>query len=275
MFCHARRHCYKSVLSKYAEVICRHRSYIPIADRDESLKGINLALQQVQQNIQALRRSIQVEHREDVCKLKVTENDVLIKLEVNPVGRGLIAESVKMPLCDEAQEMFDTFCSIPVVSISQLYSSKLCAALDRQHPRDLFDVKLMLDKVGFTDGIKRGLIYGLASSTRPIYEMLDPNLLDQRSAYENQFIGMSDIPFSYADYEQTRLELIQVIRESLTSEDKAFLLSFNRLTPDWSLYDFRDFPSVKWKLLNLEKLRNGKPDKWQMQLDKLETLLSQ
>lgn len=205
----------------------------------------------------------------------MTENDVLIKLEVNPVGRGLIAESVKMPLCDKAQEMFDSFCSIPVVSMSQLYGSKLCAALDRQHPRDLFDVKLMLDKVGFTDDIKRGFIYGLASSTRPIYEMLEPNLLDQRSAYENQFIGMSDISFSYADYEQTRLELIRVIRESLTPEDKTFLLSFNHLTPDWSQYDFRDFPSVKWKLLNLEKLRNGKPDKWQMQLDKLETLLSQ
>ena len=95
-------------------------TYVPVADRNESLEGINQALKRVQQNIQALRGSIQVEHRASVCKLQVTENDVLIKLEVNPVGRGLIAEPVRMPLCDTAQEMFDAFCSIPVVPLSQL-----------------------------------------------------------------------------------------------------------------------------------------------------------
>lgn len=250
-------------------------TYVLIADRNESLKGINEALQRVQQHIQTLRGSIQVERRPDVCKLQVTENDVLIKLEVNMVGRGLIDESVKMPLCEKAQEKFDVFCSMPVVSVSQLYGGKLCAALDRQHPRDLFDVKLMLKEEGFTDDIKRGLMYGLASSTRPTHEMLEPNLQDQRIAHANQFIGMSDVPFSYEDYEQTRQELIGKIRESLTPEDKSFLLSFNRLEPDWSEYDFRDFPSVRWKLLNLEKLRKEKPEKLQAQLDKLAALLSQ
>ena len=149
----------------------------------------------------------------------------------------------------------------------------MCAALDRQHPRDLFDVKLMLEEEGFTDDIKRGLMYGLASSTRPIHEMLDPNLQDQRSAYENQFLGMSDVAFSYEDYEKTRQQLIGIIRESLTPEDKAFLLSLNRLDPDWSQYEFRDHPSVKWKLLNLEKLQKEQPEKWSYQLGKLEDLL--
>ncbi|MCW6034639.1 nucleotidyl transferase AbiEii/AbiGii toxin family protein [Pantoea sp. JK] len=247
-------------------------TYVPIADRAESLVGINQALQRIQQNIYALRGSIQVQHRADVCKLQVTENEVLIKLEVNMVGRGLIADSVKMPLCEMAQEAFDAFCAIPVVAKSQLFGGKLCAALDRQHPRDLFDVKLLLDNDGFTDDIKRGLIYGLASSTRPMYEMLDPNLQDQRSAFENQFIGMSDIPFSYADYEQTRDELIRIIRASLTSEDKAFLLSFNRLEPDWTIYNFEEFPSVKWKLLNLETFRKKSLSEWQLQNDKLEAV---
>ena len=85
---------------------------VPIADRAESLVGINQALQRMQQNIYALRGSIQVQHRADVCKLQVTENEVLIKLEVNMVGRGLIADSVKMPLCDMAQEAFDAFCAL-------------------------------------------------------------------------------------------------------------------------------------------------------------------
>lgn len=249
-------------------------TYVPVADRNNSLEGINQALERVKLSVQALRAGILVEHREDVCKLQVTEKGVLVKIEVNTVGRGLIAETVKMPLCDKAQDIFDAFCAIPVVSPSQLYGGKLCAALDRQHPRDLFDVKLMLEAVGFTDDIKRGLIYGLVSSTRPVHEMLEPHLLDQRNAYDNQFRGMSDIPFSYQDYEQTRKQLLLIVRESLTANDKAFLLSFSRAEPDWSVYDFRNFPSVKWKLHNLEKLRAEKPGKWQEQLNKAEAVLS-
>lgn len=247
-------------------------TYVSVENRDAALTGINQALERVRQNIMALRRTIQVQHREDVCKLQVTENDVLIKLEVNMVGRGLIDEQEKMPLCGLAQEQFDAFCAMPVVAMSQLYGGKLCAALDRQHPRDLFDIKLLLDNEGFTNEIKRGLIYGLASSTRPVHEMLAPHRLDQRSAFDNQFVGMSDIPFSYEDYESTRDTLIRTIRERLTDEDKAFLLSFSRLEPNWSIYDFQHFPSVKWKLLNIGKFRDKSPEEWQRQIDKLEAV---
>ena len=247
-------------------------TYVPVETRDAALTGINQALERVQQNIMALRETIQVQHRADVCKLQVTEKDVLIKLEVNMVRRGLIDEKVKMPLCNLAQAHFDVFCAMPVVAMSQLYGGKLCAALDRQHPRDLFDVKLLLDNEGFTDEIKRGLIYGLVSSTRPVHEMLDPHRLDQRSAFDNQFLGMSDIPFSYDDYELTRDTLIRTIRGRLTDEDKAFLLRFNRLEPDWSIYDFQHFPSVKWKLLNIDKFRDKRHEEWQGQIDKLEAV---
>lgn len=247
-------------------------TYVPLADRATTLQGINQALERVQQNIRAIRGSIQIQHRADVCKLQVSEHDVLIKIEVNMVGRGLIASQIKMPLCDLAQEQFDAFCAIPIVPVAQLYGGKICAALDRQHLRDLFDVKLLLEEEGFTDEIKRGLIYGLLSSTRPVHEMLDPHLLDQRSAYENQFVGMSDTPFSYEDYESTRDTLIRIIRERMTDADKAFLLSFNRLEPDWTIYDFQDYPSVQWKLLNLAKFKEKNPEEWQEQLGKLEAL---
>lgn len=39
-------------------------------------------------------------------------------------------------------------CLDEVVLLPDLYGDKLCAALDRQHPRDLFDVKLLLDQDG-------------------------------------------------------------------------------------------------------------------------------
>jgi len=53
-----------------------------------------------------------------------------------------------------------------------------------------------------------------------------------------------------------------------------FLLSVNRLEPDWSIYDYQDFPSVKWKLLNLQKLKKNNPDSYQQQLNRLQKCLS-
>jgi len=158
--------------------------------------------------------------------------------------------------------------------MSQLYGGKLCAALDRQHPRDLFDVKLLLENEGFTEEIKRGFMFGLVGSSRPTHEMLAPNLLDQRSAFENQFEGMSALDFGYADYEATRLRLIETITASLDENDKAFLLSLNHLAADWSIYDLQDYPSVKWKLENLEKFKEDKPKVYQQQLDELKGVLN-
>ena len=248
-------------------------TYVEIAGRKETLDGINAALVSIKERIEGLRPSIRVQHKANVCKLQLNERGVIIKIEVNMVGRGLISDVTKVQLCKAAQEQFDVFCVMPIVPLAQTYGGKLCAAMDRQHPRDLFDVKLLLENEGFTNEIKRGFIFGLISSSRPTHELLGPHLLDQRVAFKNQFEGMSSIEFSYDDFEATRLKLIETIKASLNSADKAFLLSVNRLTPDWSLYDFENFPSVKWKLLNLEKFKKGKPEAYQQQLAELESLL--
>ena len=250
-------------------------TYVEIAERNETLEGINAALMRIKERIEGLRPSIRIQHKENVCKLQLDERGVMIKIEVNMVGRGLIGEATKAPLCDAAQEQFDVFCAMPLVSLGQLYGGKICAAIDRQHPRDLFDVKLLLDNEGFTDEIKRGFLFGLVSSNRPTFELLNPHLLDQRMAFENQFEGMSAIEFSYDEYEATRLQLIETIQVGLNESDKVFLKSFNSLEPDWSIYDFQAFPSVKWKLLNLEKFKTEKPESYQQQLSELDKVLAQ
>lgn len=247
-------------------------TYIHIADREQSLRAINAALQQLSERITALRNSIQIEHKPGVCKLLLNERGVQIKIEVNTVGRGLLSESAQMPLCEAAQDQFDVFCAVPVVSLAQLYGGKLCAALDRQHPRDLFDVKLLLANEGLTDDIRRGLLYGVISSNRPAHELLQPNLLDQRGAFDNQFVGMTTEPFSYEDFEATRAQLIEDIRVSLSAGDRAFLIAFNRLEPDWSENPWGEFPSVRWKLQNLANLRASNEAKYQEQLDQLQQL---
>ncbi|MGQ8366140.1 nucleotidyl transferase AbiEii/AbiGii toxin family protein [Glaciecola sp. 1036] len=250
-------------------------TYVHIQDRQESIDAINSALQKIAARVLALRPTLRVEHKDNICKLLVEEHGVQIKVEVNMVGRGVIGDTEnKLPLCELAQEQFDAFCAINVVPLAQLYGGKICATLDRQHPRDLFDVHLLLQQNNYSDDIKRGFIYSLACSNRPTHEMLNPNLIDQRSTFENQFQGMSPIEFTYADFEQTRLDLIKTISDSLDDDDKHFLLSLNMLEPDWSIYDFEQYPSVKWKLLNLRKFKDSRPEDHQQHLDLLKKVLN-
>ena len=127
----------------------------------------------------------------------------------------------------------------------------------------------MLQNEGFTNEIKTGFLFCLLASKRPIFEMLNPNLINQRKALENQFEGMSDESFTYKDFETTRSLLIQTINKNLTNSDKEFLFSFENCTPDWDLYDFKDFPTIQWKLQNLQKLKETNAKKHNEQLKNL------
>ena len=179
-----------------------------------------------------------------------------------------------MTLCPKAQDEFEAFCAISVIPFGQLYGGKICAALDRQHPRDLFDVKYLLDNEGYTEKVKEGFYLRLLSGERPINEILFPNLQDQRAAMDNQFSGMSDEAFSYEEYEQVRERLVTTIHENLTPKDKEFILSFKNIAPDWSIYDFERFPAITWKLQNLHRLKDMNPDKHKQQYAILEEKLN-
>ena len=248
-------------------------TYIHIEDRATSLENISKALARVKKRVEKATPLASVQHREETSKLLISEKVAQVKVEVNQTNRGIYAPTQELLLCGSAQEKFDAFCVMPGVSIGQLYGGKLCAALDRQHPRDLFDVKLLLENEGFTNEIKKGFLLALLSSNRPIHELLNPNLSNQSNAFINQFNGMTFIPFSYEEYEDTRLTLIRTIGESLDEVDKQFLLSVKNGTPDWGTYDFSEFPSIQWKLHNLKKLRQNNPKKYQEQKTHLEEQL--
>lgn len=87
-------------------------TYVEIAERQETLDGINAALIRIKERIKAMRPSIRVQHKDQVCKLQLDEHGVLIKIEVNMVGRGLLGEPNKAPLCKAAQEKFDVKCRL-------------------------------------------------------------------------------------------------------------------------------------------------------------------
>jgi predicted nucleotidyltransferase component of viral defense system len=247
-------------------------TYCPLEGREESLTQIHLGLEKLQKRIEEVLGTA-VQYQTDTHKLVVASSKAQIKVEVNPVGRGLIAPAKKMILCERAQEEFDRFVEINVVSTGQLYGGKICAALNRQHPRDLFDVKYLLENEGLTYEVIQGFLYNLVSSSAPINEVLLPNLLDQRKTLENQFEGMSVESFTYTDFEKTRQSLLDAIKGVLTLQDRQFLLSVKDLKPDWTIYDFEKFPSVRWKLRNLEKLKSDNPKKYHEQREQLKTKL--
>lgn len=184
-------------------------TYLPIEDRETSFRHIAEALERIKRNIEKVVPGVRIVPKYDVGKLQISANRVDVKLEVNLVNRGTIAEPKEMTLCEKAQILFEAFCAVPVVPIGQLFGGKIVAALDRQHPRDLFDVKYLLETEGFTQEIKEGFLLCLLCSDRPINEVIVPNFQDQRATLSNQFSGMTDEAFTYEEYESVRKDLVR------------------------------------------------------------------
>jgi hypothetical protein len=250
-------------------------TYIPIEDREKSLKTINAHLLELKQMIEKTIPGIKVVPKLDVWKLQCIKDRASVKIEVNGTKRGIVGSTVDMNLCAKAQSEFQMSCRARIVSFSQLYGGKISAALDRQHPRDLFDCKYM--PLNAIDQAKDGLLFSLIGSGKPIIESLQPNPIDQTEALKNQFEGMTDVPFSYEDYKVTRKELIEKIDALLTEEDKEFLISFEQGVPAWdkcSAGDLSAYPSVKWKLQNILKLKDTNPKKHNEGVEKLRKYFS-
>lgn len=245
-------------------------TYIPIEDRSKSLATINTRLLEIKKDIEKSIPGIVVRHKPDVWKLLCTQGEATVKIEVNGTKRGIIGDTVDMLLCERARKEFNMGCKARTVSYSQLYGGKITAALSRQHPRDIFDCKYMV--MDSFEDVKNGFLLCLLGSDKPIIESLQPNDVDQKEALENQFQGMSDIPFSYETYLFERDKLRKTIHDNLTDVDKEFILSFESGTPDWCKCcagDLSIYPSVQWKLINIQKLKETNPQKFELGISKL------
>jgi len=250
-------------------------TYLPLKNREESILEINNSLIAIKQQIEKSIPGISVTHKPSSLKLLCVKGDAMVKIEVNGIKRGIVGEVEDLELCKKAQSEFYMSCRARVVPFSLLYGGKIAAALGRQHPRDLFDYKYM--EVDSFDEIKEGFIFYLLGSDKPLIESLDPNPIDQQDALNNQFRGMSDIPFEYADFEATRNELKVLVLTNLSKTDREFLLSFENGIPKWSkccVGDLHDFPAIKWKLENIQILKERNPEKFKVGINKLEKFLN-
>lgn len=249
-------------------------TYTPIKSREESFAEIRKNLSILKEKIKTIIPNVVISEKPN--KIYCSQKGVMVKIEVSGTKRGLIEPYEVRTLCKNAQTEFETSNKAKIVSLSQLYGGKITAALDRQHPRDLFDVKLMFDFVTDFEQIKKGFLCCLLGGDRPIIESLSPNKIDQQETMIKQFSGMTNIPFSYDDYEETRIKLIDFINSNLTKMDKEFLIAFEA-GADLSQFDeyleYLQFPSVQWKLLNINKLKEINPVKHKNSVKKLEIFL--
>ncbi len=234
--------------------------YLPLKPRDEALKEMSEALLTIQRDLQSrMDDCVVIETRlgEIVTKLNVQHRQVAIAIEPNMVFRGAVFAPQSRELAAVAQRRFELTASIATLNVADLYGGKLCAALDRQHPRDLFDVKLLLDGDGISPAIRRAFVVYLAGHPRPMSELLIPNTKDIAAMYRSQFEGMTSEPTSLEDLIEVQHRLPVEIRNALDDDEKAFLLSIKRGEPEWErlgLYHIKDLPALQWKVMNVRKM---------------------
>lgn len=251
-------------------------TYLPVKGRDESLAGITSALKRIEADINlsmptGRARMISGGGGAET-RILVERKGLTVKIETSPVTRGVVHEPVRRIVTPVVEDEFG-FAEMLLVSFEDLFAGKLIAALDRQHPRDLFDVKLLYENEGIGELLFRTTLVYLACSSRPLHELLDPREpKDLGDSYRHEFEGMTRIPVTLKELSDVREQLIADIHDRLNNDVKSFLLSLHGGKPDFGVIGFPEaakLPAVKWKLTNLEKLKVQNPAKHQAQRNQL------
>ena len=119
------------------------------------------------------------------------------------------------------------------------------------------------------------VVYALGHN-RPLHELFDCVVKDNSVIFEKEFKGMTDSDVSYPDLIEILYRLKNELKERLVPY-KEFLLGFVQLQPDFSAFPYKnvaDFPAVKWKMQNLEKLSVNNKEKFDLQYQKLNEYFS-
>ena len=205
-------------------------------------------------------------------KLLVSRAGIQVKVEVNIVMRGTVHPVRSAALTPMARNTLLADLEIPVVSLEDVYGGKLVAAMDRQHPRDLFDVMQLFAHEGITAGIRRAFVVYLASHDRPVHEVLFPSMRDIGQEYERNFKGMTTEPVDLDALLAARERMVRELQSGLDADERRFLLSLVKGRPDWpalGVAHAEHLPGIRWKLQNLALLERKSPAKFAEQAEAL------
>lgn len=243
-------------------------------DREAALKIISAELVAMKAALKSkgYRATLPANTQGDEVKLVVGNDATQVKVEVNFVFRGSVLPVETRSLVATAQDLFTTDVAIPVLATPELYGSKLVAAMDRQHPRDIFDVLHMLDRFGWQELFVDCFVAYLAGHNRPVHEVLFPKTKPLEPAFSNEFAGMTREEVSLDALLAAQAHLIADLPRQLTERQRSFLLSLVRAEPDWTLLPLphlQELPALRWKLLNLAKLKKSDATRFRSQADEL------
>jgi predicted nucleotidyltransferase component of viral defense system len=254
-------------------VFTDHR--IPRAD---ALAAINEALRAARDRLAKREFQVQALTVADMgeTKLLVTHGDLAVKIEVNTVIRGTVHPTRTAALTSAASEALMADLELTLLSPEDIYGGKLVAAMDRQHPRDLFDIMELFAHGGITPEIRRAFVVYLASHNRTIHEVLFPSAKNIQLAYEGSFVGMTTEPVTLDALLEVRERMFRELPSALGDDEREFLRTLVRARPDWSLLDIphlEELPAIRWRLQNLEQLSRNQPERFRALADALDERL--
>jgi predicted nucleotidyltransferase component of viral defense system len=207
-------------------------------------------------------------------QIRVEDQSTSIKIDINFIMRGTVYDCVQLNSSEMVKNVFKKSVKIKCLSFEDLYAGKFCAALDRSHPRDLFDLFIFFKSHKMTKKLKIAFIVYLLSSNRPIFELLDPlPNKDLEELFKKEFEGMVEEAVTIEELKESKNLLINSIHEALNENDRKFLISFKSGDPIWDLFPFeslKDMPSIKWKLYNIKNMPRAKHE---FMLQKLKDVL--
>jgi predicted nucleotidyltransferase component of viral defense system len=249
--------------------------YLPVTEYQEAQQEIHSQLERLCRDINRAFPSSHCQYLRKKFRITVRNRNADIKIETNDVIRGQVFDPVRLELCEKVSREFGASFDFNCLNKADLYAGKLSAALDRQHPRDLFDIRYLLNQAGtFDREIVQAFVVYLVASKRSIRELLDPRPQDIADTFVRKFSGMTDSDIGLDALVEIQAQLPGILMSLLSGDDKQFLLSFKRGDPDWSLLPIphaRDLPAVKWKQLNLDRM--DVEDRKEA-IEKLESLLN-
>lgn len=233
-------------------------AWLPVHDYAEDAKLIAEALGRLADALRARPLQLQVQlsagKGAGVTRLVVSRGRARVQIETTPVMRGTVHPVRNMVVRPRVEEAFG-FASVQVLNFADLYAGKLAAALSRQHPRDLFDVGLLLEDERADGMLWRTFLVYLSCSPKPAWEMLAPRVpVDFVRTYEAHFKGMTAEPIEAEVLMGIHERLLARVAGWLDEPSCAFLRSIENERPDFVLIGLphsADLPAVRRKLQNL------------------------
>jgi predicted nucleotidyltransferase component of viral defense system len=205
-----------------------------------------------------------------VTRLVISRARARVQIETTPVMRGTVHPARKMVVRPRVEEVFG-FVEAQVLDFADLYAGKLAAAMSRQHPRDLFDVGLLLEDERADRRLWHTFLVYLTCSPKPAWELLAPRLpADFDATFESHFEGMTTEPIGVAALLKNRERLLSWVASLLDEPSRAFLRSVENEQADFALIGMpfaADLPGVRRKLHNLSQRTAAKRSADRYQLD--------